>query len=227
MSLAATLSAIATMPMATLVDGLARIDIEPVLDGWDLPASDKVALRSWGLPPGPLLVVAYQKGIEPQLIPNDADPREARLTHPSERLYELGWYGAKHVRQDGSDNRIRVGAVARSGRVLGIRRRPVTVDDLPPVLHPHYPDLYSPAVAYFNASVAAFVETAWRWYVAVDGINAVAGPAIHAPAEEHMAHFEDGQYARQQFLAAIVELDPTVGDERLASLWVSTIMSDL
>src|SRR5689334_12888405 len=143
-------------PLASLVDPHARVPAGAIIDAWELPAADREALRTYGLPRGPALEPAPQDAAAPLLPPNVASDLERRFIAADQRLYLLGTYGPDF---DASIT-IRVGAVAGSGRVLGIRARPVTVTDLHPQLRPYHAGLYQPAVCYFNVSLAAYVEIA-------------------------------------------------------------------
>jgi hypothetical protein len=91
----------------------------------------------------------------------------------------------------------------------------------------HYPDLYHPAVCYFNSSVAAFVEVAWRWRAAVELLRANRAPHYTAPFKEHERHRQETERSCEMFLARVTAIDSTVGDTDLDSLWVETITDDL
>ena len=155
------------MPMTVLQPNV-QVRAGAVIDPWRLPESDRSALRTWGLPEGPLLHPTPQAESQPVLVPNIASESERRLLSADRRLYLLGTYGADF---DPSLS-IRVGAVADTGQVIGIRARPVTTDDIAEQLRAYHPNLYHPAVCYFNGSVAAFVEVAWRWRAAVELLRA-------------------------------------------------------
>ncbi|XVU22812.1 SUKH-4 family immunity protein [Actinoplanes sp. CA-054009] len=191
-------------PLGSLAGAGDRVPV-PMADRWDLPERDRSVLRAYGLPRGPLMVPGPQEAAEPLLVPNVAGEQEARLIEAGQRLYLLGTYGADFD----ADSTIRVGVVAGGGAVLGVRRRPTTTADLHPQLRPYHPDLYQPAVRYFNASLAAFVEMAWRWLAAVKVIRA------------HDIEEDDLDEACSAFLA---EIDPALADERLNSLWVEAIL---
>ena len=135
----------------------------------------------------------------------------------------MGVYGADFD----ADLAIRVGVVAGTGRIMGIRARPMTTDDIAEQLRAYHPDLYHPAVCYFNASVAAFVEVAWRWRTAVELLRAHPDPHYTAPREVHEQHHAEVERSCATFLARMTLLDPTLGDRDLGSLWVETITDDL
>ncbi|MBQ1023961.1 SUKH-4 family immunity protein [Micromonospora sp. C95] len=194
-----------------------------VIGQWHLPESDRSALRLWGLPDGPLLRPTPQAGSRPTLTPNVAGEPERRLISADHRLYLLGVYGADFD----ANLSIRVGAVAGTGRVMGIRARPMTTDDLAEQLRAYHPNLYHPAVCYFNASVAAFVEVAWRWHAAVELLRAHPDPHYTAPLEEHEQHHAEVERSCATFLTRMTSLDPTLDDRDLGSLWVETITDDL
>jgi hypothetical protein len=107
---------------------------------------------------------------------------------------------------------------------MGIRGRPLTVDDIAVPLRPYHPNLYHPAVHYFNQSVAAFVEVAWRWRAAVERLRACPEPRYDAPLEAHEEHQAEVDRSCTAFLARMTLRDPTVADD---SLWISAITEDL
>ncbi|HEX5145239.1 MAG TPA: SUKH-4 family immunity protein [Mycobacterium sp.] len=214
--------AIVAVPLETLVDTQSQVRVEAVIDLWDLPESDRQVLRAHGLPGGPLLHPSPQADARPALMPNVAGELERRLISADQRLYRLGSYGTDLV----AEFTIHVGAVAGTGQVLGIRRSPVTTEDFAEPLRPYYPDLYHPAVHYFNASVAAFVEIAWRWHAAVELLRRHAEPHYSAPVDEHEAHRAEQERALGAFLAAMTALDPTLDHNGITSLWVQAIIED-
>lgn len=209
-------------PLASLVEPDVRVLAGAIIDEWDLPDADREALRTYGLPRGSSLEPAPQDVAAPLLRPNVAGDRERRFIAADERLYRLGTYGADY---DASLT-IRVGAVAGSGRVLGIRARPLTVADLHPQLRPYHPGLYLPAVCYFNASLAAFVEVAWRWYAAVEVFRQYREPD---PVErrDEIARYH-AEVARTTALIAerVILIDPSLADRDLDSAWVEEITED-
>jgi hypothetical protein len=217
---------IARAPLSSVIDDRARVSIGSGVEGWDLPESDREALRDFGLPDGPYFVPSYQAGIEPDLVPNVASAVEARLIRPEDRLYMLGRYGPEKLNRDGRDFTNRVGAVAGSGRVLGIRRLAMTTADIAPHLREMYPNVYNPPVSYFSASVATFVEVAWRWYAAVGVLRAHMGPHYLAPTEEQDRHYEEIEQSCAGFLGELALRDPTLADEDLGSLWAEAITED-
>jgi hypothetical protein len=215
--------AIVDAPLSTLIEPRAQVQAGAIIDRWRLPESNRSALRKCGLPDGPLLRPAPQTGSEPLLVPNVAGERERRLLTADQRLYLLGVYGADFD----SSLSIRVGAVSGTGQVMGIRDRPMTTADVAVPLRAHYPDLYHPAVCYFNSSVAAFVEVAWRWRAAVELLRANRAPHYTAPLEEHERHRQETERSCEMFPARVTAIDSTVGDTDLDSLWVETITDDL
>ncbi|MEU8419635.1 SUKH-4 family immunity protein [Micromonospora sp. NPDC048835] len=210
-------------PLSSLIELQAQVRFGAVTDQWDLPTSDRLTLRRFGLPVGPLLRAAPQAETSPALTPNVAGDLERRLISADHRLYLLGVYGAAFD----TNLSIRVGAVAGTGRVLGIRGRPLTTDDIPEQLRPYHPNLYHPAVCYFNSSVAAFVEIAWRWRAAVELLRAYPEPHYTAPLHEHEHHHAEVDRFRATFLENMTRIDPTLGDRDLDSPWVETITEDL
>lgn len=222
MSLETELAALLTAPLATLVDDHHRVPVDSRIARWDLPPADLHTLRTWGLPDGPLFRPGLQSGSAPVLVPLITGEGERRLIAPDQRLYLLGAYGSELV-VDGEKVTMRVGAVGGSGRVLGIRPRPLPVDDLPPQLQTYYAMLYQPAVRFFNSSVAAFVEVAWRWRAAVEVLGRYPCPEGE---DELAAWFARRDTCRQQILAGMVRIDPALADPHLAAMWVTTITED-
>lgn len=209
-------------PLETLLDLAHQVPVDAQVDQWDLPPSDQHALRAWGLPEGPLFRPGLQTESAPVLVPNVAGERERRLITPVQRLYLLGSYGSEQVRM-GEDLTVRVGAVVGSGRVLGIRSRPLTVEDLPLLLRTHYADFSQPAVWFFNSSVAAFLEVAWRWRAAVMVLRRYPCPD---KADELDAWFHRREAVLQQILAGMVRIDHALADPHLDSMWVEAITKD-
>ncbi|MFP3965127.1 SUKH-4 family immunity protein [Actinomadura fulvescens] len=214
--------AVSEAPLSSLIQPLVQVRAGSVTDHWLLPESDRLALRTWGLPEGPLLRPTPQAGPQPTLAPNIAGELERRLLSEKQRLYLLGIYGADFD----PGTAIRIGAVAGTGQVMGIRERPVSTADVHEQLRPYYPNLYHPAVCYFNSSVAAFVEVAWRWRAAVELIRAHPGPGFPAPLKEHEQHAAELERSCTDFLARMTVLDPTLGDSAAGSLWLETITDD-
>ncbi|MFI0445577.1 SUKH-4 family immunity protein [Actinomadura sp. 6N118] len=215
--------AVSEASLSSLIQPPVQVRAGSVTDQWLLPESDRLALQTWGLPEGPLLRPTPQAEPQPTLAPNIAGDLERRLPSADQRLYLLGVYGAYFD----PSTAIRVGAVAGTGQVMGIRERPVTTADIHEQLRPYHPGLYHPAVCYFNSSVAAFVEVAWRWRAAVEVIRAHPGPPPTAPLEEHEQHAAELERSCADFLARMTVLDPTLGDSEAGSLWVETITDDL
>jgi hypothetical protein len=111
-----------------VIEPQAQVRVDAVVDRWDLPEPDRVLLRRFGLPHGPLLRPMPQADAEPTLIPNIAGEPERRIATADQRLYLLGVYGANSV----DSVAIRVGAVAGTGQVMGLR-----ADRLPPMTSPN------------------------------------------------------------------------------------------
>ncbi|WP_143175796.1 SUKH-4 family immunity protein [Cryptosporangium aurantiacum] len=210
-------------PLSSVIVPQAQVQFDAVVEHWHLPEPDRSALRQWGLPDGPLLRPTLQPASRPTLKPTVAGEPERRLISADAQLYLLGVYGADF----NPDLTIRVGAIAGTGRVMGIRARPLTTDDVHEQLRPHHPDLYRPAVCYFNASVAAFVEVAWRWYAAVELLRANPAPDYTEPFEAHEQHHAEVERSCATFLARMTSLDPTLDDRDLDSVWVEAILDDL
>jgi len=106
---------------------------------------------------------------------------------------------------------------------MGISARPMTADDLAPGLRQFKPDLYHPAVSYFNASVSAFVEVAWRWYAADQLIGDHPEPDNSAPLKAHDWYYAELKLSCATFLARMTLLDPTLDDHALDSAWAEEI----
>lgn len=215
--------AIADAKLSSLVEPEAAVPAGVVVEQWQLPEEDRVALRAWGLPDGPMLRPVPQTEKQPVLTPNIAGDLERRLLRPEATLYRLGVYGSDFDPQLS----IRVGAVAGTGQVMGIRGRPVTTADIHVQLQPYHPNLYHPAVCYFSQSVVAFLEVAWRWRAAVEVLRAYPEPPGCAPIEEHEWYQAEIERSCAMFLACMTQLDPTLGDGDLNSVWVGTITEDL
>jgi hypothetical protein len=229
-SLEAEIAHVLTAPLASLLDGTCQVIADSRSDQWNLPPSDRHALRAWGLPKGPLFRPGLQAESAPALVPNVASERERRLIAPGQRLYLLGAYGSDLV-INGEDLTLRVGAVVGSGRLLGIRSRPLTVEDIPQALRAYYAGIYHPAVRFLNSSVAAFVEVAWRWRAAVAVLRRYPGPDnkvddLEAWKDELDAYYAQQEAVRQQVLAGMVRLDSALADPQLDSIWIETITQD-
>jgi len=115
-----------TAPLPSVIEPQAQVRVDAVVDRWDLPEPDRVLLRRFGLPHGPLLRPMPQADAEPTLIPNIAGEPERRIATADQRLYLLGVYGANSV----DSVAIRVGAVAGTGQVMGLRGRPMHIPSL-------------------------------------------------------------------------------------------------
>ncbi|MBW8482397.1 SUKH-4 family immunity protein [Actinomadura parmotrematis] len=229
-----------TAPLDALVDGARRRTFPAgLVDGWDLPAADRDALRRFGLPTDLPMRPMPQPGREPVLAPNLAGPQERGLAADGERLYDLGAWSD----QDGAP---RIGAVAGTGRVLALRERPLTAADLHPTLRGIYRDLYRPAVAYLNTSVARFVEIAWRWRAAAElrrRLEEPPFPGTHAQLVERLgsadraaevlraweeacdAHLDLVDACGKRTLAAVRAVDPTQGPGGAESLWLELLLA--
>ena len=229
MSLEAEIAHLLAAPLETLLDVNHQVRADSRIDQWNLPPSDRHALRAWGLPKRPLFRPGLQAESAPTLVPNVAGERERRLIASGQRLYLLGAYGSLVV--NGEDLTLRVGADASSGRVVGIRSRPLTVEDIPRVLRADYTGYYQPAVRFLNSSVAAFVEVAWRWRAAVEALRRYPYPDnkvddLVAWKDELDAYYARQEASRQHVLAGMVRIDPALADPQLESIWIETITQD-
>ena len=222
MSLEMEIADVLAAPLETLLDATHQVLADATIDRWDLPSSDRHALRAWGLPKGPLFRPGLQVESAPVLVPNVAGARERRLIAPDQRLYVLGWYGNERV-YNGEDLTFRVGAIVGSGRVLGIRSRPLTSEDMPPVGRAYYGESYSPSVHFINSSLAAFVEVSWRWRAAVAVLLRYPCPNELDKIE---THYYQQEAVRQQVLAGMVRIDSALADPQLDSIWIETITQD-
>jgi hypothetical protein len=211
--------ALVDAPLPSVIEPQVQVRFDATVDQWDLPEPDRVALRRFGPPRLWWLCPMPQADVEPTLIPNLAGEPERRIATADQKLYLLAVFG----RQDADGVAAQVGAVAGTGRVMNLRRRPITTGDIIEPLRFLYPDIYKPAVCHFNTSVTAFVETAWRWRAAGEVLRTHPEPHYLAPHEEQERYFEEIQQAREAFLDGLTALDPTLGDPNLASLWVEII----
>lgn len=175
-----------------MIEPQAQVRFGAVIEQFRLPGSDRSALQTWGLPDGPLPRPTPQAGARPTLVPNVAGEPERRLIAADQELYLLGVYGADFD----ADLAIRVGAVAGAGQVMGMRARPMTTDEIAEQPHAYHPDLYHAAVCYFNASVAAFVEVAWRWRTAVELLRSHPNPHSRATRSARTAPRRSGTMLR-------------------------------
>jgi len=213
--LAVTLAA----PLESLIVPDMQVRFGPDVDGWDLPEMDRVALRRHGLPKGPLTEPAPQTEAEPTLVPNVAGETEHRLVAPEKRLYALGRWGV-------TDFTPMVGAVAGSGRGLGIRPAPITPDEYPAALRDYYDpaSLAGPAVTFISSSVAQYVEVSWRWHAATRFFMTLEEPPPGLPFDEAWQYHLREQELRMFILAGLAAIDPAIGDDRWGSLWASNIL---
>lgn len=183
---------------------------------WELPESDQHALITWGLPADGLMTPDFQTQPDPLLVPNVARPHERRLISSSERLYRLGRWGSHDLTPW-------MGAVAGDGRVLAIREKPLTAEDLHPDLREHYRGLYKPAVDFINSSVAQFIEVAWRWRAAIEVLGDLKEPDPLASLEEWKAYFTRIEACERIVLAHIERIDSQVRTDDLGSLWKAVV----
>ncbi|MBB4909283.1 SUKH-4 family immunity protein [Actinophytocola algeriensis] len=211
------LVAVMTAPLDSIVDGDVRV-LPPALAvrKWRLPEGDLRALAEWGLPRDVLMTPRSQVESEPVLVPNVAGPVESRLITPEDRLYRLGRWG-------GHDRTPWMGAVAGDGRVLAIRDRPMTAQDLHPALREVHRDLYHPAVDFINSSVAQLVEISWRWRAALRILRTLEPPPGAAPPDAHEAFDNRVSAAERIVLKHIEEIDSHVRLDDPASLWVQVV----
>ena len=201
-----------------LAAGQAMRPPEDLVRQWDLPESDRQALARWGLPQDNHMRPLFQAGGDPELVPNLAGERERQAASPGERLYTMVHWGREELR-------LRIGAVAGTGRVLKIQPKPTTADDVPPALREAYAGLYHPSVEFFSSSVAQFVETSWRWHVA----RRIAlelwqdEPEYDRPWEEQEAWFSRLQDCEQIILEHIERIDAHVRADDSGTLWTSVV----
>jgi hypothetical protein len=206
-----------------IVEGQVVRPREDLVRQWDLPESDRQALLRWGLPHGDHMRPLFQTGADPALVPNLAGERERQAASPGDRLYTLVHWGREELQ-------LRIGAVAGTGRVLKIRPKPTTVDDLPPVLRESNAGLYHPSVEFFSSSVTQFVETTWRWHVA-GNIAAELWQDPHPPRydrpwEEHEAWFSRLHDCERIILEHIERIDGHVRADDPGTLW-TTVVTEL
>lgn len=189
-----------------------------VIDGWALPRTDREALNRWGLPNDLLMTPEFRVASEPLLAPNVASAVESRLIIAEQRLYQLGRWGD-------SEHTPMMGAVAGDGRVLGLRKAPLTVEDLHRDLRDHYAGFYGPSVIFINSSLACLVELAWRWRAAVQLLRELhdQAPAGTRPTEEYEAHYERLEACERTILAAAATIDPAINPDDPKNIWVELI----
>lgn len=193
---------------------------EDLVRRWDLPESDRQALLRRGLPQDRHRRPLYQAGADPELVPNLAGERERQVASPGDRLYTLVHWGREELQ-------LRIGAVAGTGRVLMIRPKPFTVDDLPLILRESNAGLYNPSVMFFNSSVAQFVEVCWRWHVAgeiaVELWRDPHPPKNDRPWEEHEAWFSRLHDCERIVLEHIERIDARVRADDTGTLWTEEV----
>jgi hypothetical protein len=146
----------------------------------------------------------------PTLVPNVAGEVERQLVSPDQRLYRLGWWGS-------DDSSPRVGAVAGSGFLLGIRPAPITAEDLSPGLRSYYKDFHLPAVEFINSSVAHYVEVSWRWFAAVERLAQVE----ELGSFTFRAQIDD---SLREFLRGLADIDPGIDSCDPPSQWQRRIL---
>lgn len=208
------LARVLSAPIDSLIVADRRITVGAVVEQWDLPAGDRDALRHWGLPASRFLNPSYQCGVEPALTPHQTAGAEVCCTGPQQQLYALVTWGQRTV-----------GAVASSGRVLGLLPAPITVADLPAVLRPHCPDLDIPAVAFISSTAAQFVETSWRWDASLQVLTEIQEPAFTEPEAALTRYFARVRSCLDLVLAAATLVDTAIGSGSPKSLWTETITS--
>jgi hypothetical protein len=202
-----------TAPLDSIID----VDVQVLpsaraMREWRLPEGDLMALSTWGLPRGALRTPDFQVESEPVLVPNVAGPMESRLITREDRLYRLGRWGA-------NDLTPWMGAVADDGRVLAIREKPMTAQDVHPDLREYYRDLYHPAVDFINSSAAQLVEICWRWHVAVPILVSLEEPPVSAPTEVHEAFHDRVEACERIVLEHIERIDNHIPADDPSSFW--------
>lgn len=193
---------------------------EDLVRRWDLPESDRQALLRWGLPQDRHMRPYFQEGADPALVPNLAGERERQAASPGDRLYTLVHWGREELQ-------LRIGAVVGTGRVLLIRPKPFTVDDLPLILRESNAGLYHPSVMFFNSSVAQFVEASWRWHVAREIAFELwrdpHPPKHDGPWDEHEAWFGRLHDCERIVLEHIERIDARVRADDTGTLWTEEV----
>jgi hypothetical protein len=84
-------------------------------------------------------------------------------------------------------------------------------------------------VRFFNSSLAAFVEVAWRWRAAVEVLRRYPDLKVddlEAWKDELDAYYARQEAVRQQVLAGTVRIDSALADPQLDSIWIETITQD-
>ncbi|MFE4695824.1 SUKH-4 family immunity protein [Streptomyces sp. NPDC056738] len=105
-----------SQPLERLIAGDQQVLI-PEAQGWDIPESDRRALRELGLPRLPLFTFRPQSSPDPVLAPNLASTYERRFIEGGRRLYDLGFWGP-------SEDSFVVGVVPGDGCVLCLLPEP-------------------------------------------------------------------------------------------------------
>jgi len=216
LSIEERLAAVMTAPLDTVVGTDSERPPTTVVQRWDLPEADRMALVRWGLPTDQLMKPEFQPATEPLLVPNVAGEQERRLISPEQRLYDLGQWGTHDLTP-------RVGAVAGDGRVLGVRAAPLTADDFPAQLREHYKGFYSPAVLFINSSVAQFVEVTWRWRAAIELLNDLQEPPYTNPDTAFNSFVARVKACRRMVLTLVEAIDGAVRADEPDSCWGDTI----
>ncbi|MFB4314889.1 SUKH-4 family immunity protein [Actinomadura sp. 21ATH] len=185
---------------------------------WDVPPADRQALSRWGLPVDLLMTPDFQTVSEPVLTPNVAGDIEGRLITADQRLYRLGRWGSHELTPI-------MGAVAGTGRVLGLRKAPLTTEDLHPDLRDHYAGYYGPSVIFINSTVSCLVELAWRWRAAVRLLRELdeQEPVDARSLEEYEAHFDRIQRCERAVIRAAAIIDPAIDPDDPGNTWVELI----
>ncbi|WUD70361.1 SUKH-4 family immunity protein [Streptomyces sp. NBC_00510] len=203
-----------SQPVSRLVADKPRIPVE-VADRWDIPESDRVALREWGLPQMQTFTPHYA-GTFPTLLPNRAGKHERRLVKDGQQLYDLGHWGT-------DPSSCVAGVVPGEGRVLCLLPAPITVDDLPEVLRPYNLGLRKPAVSFFSSSVAQYVETACRWHAALQILQQIEEPEFLTGEAEYVRHHDRLYSLVELVVDAVGRIDPAANAEHQTSVWIELI----
>jgi hypothetical protein len=211
-----------TAPLESVVDiDVQKLAPRELVEEWDLPTADRVALARWGLPELPLMYPRFQRESAPVLVPNVAGERERSLISSEQRLYKLIDWGRDELQ-------LRIGAVNGTGAVLAVRPRPITVADIPLALREPYKDLYKPAVVFIDSSVSQFVEVLWRW----NGARRIfldlweEEPHYTRPEAERIGFYERVGECRGIVLDHIKRIDDKVRTDDPECLWTSIVMED-
>jgi hypothetical protein len=203
-------------PLESIVKAENQVRFDALVDQWDLPSNDLMALRRWGLPRKSRGYHEPQQDNQPTLVPNVVGEDERRLISPDQRLYRLGWWGPpSHVAPV-------IGAVAGEGRVLAIRDAPLSPDDLPPVLRGHYENFHTPSILFLNSSVAQYVEVSWRWRAAAATMAELEMPANSGDFSDFHRKFVN---ARRDFLRGLIAIDRGINADDPHSLWPDQVIN--